>query len=168
MQLRKALKEYNDAIIQYCQISKLPTADPQELEKFQSWLSQPGLGGVYLLGRDRDVWSQGRDLMTLTLSPHTNRFSRFVANKAFPLYHRLRHSTAVCKASPPSQIEFLGYNAGLDGKDIRLSIQVAQFRHGHICRYWHRDIRRCSSHLGFGVHLYRHRLFTTYQLSFFT
>ncbi|KAI1214349.1 uncharacterized protein F4807DRAFT_455989 [Annulohypoxylon truncatum] len=93
LQLRKALEEYNTAIMQYCQLSKLPASDQHELQKLQSWLSETRLGNVYLLGRDHDVWSQGKDLMTLALSPHDNRFSRFVANKALPLYHRLGHST---------------------------------------------------------------------------
>ncbi|KAI1772806.1 hypothetical protein F4818DRAFT_443690 [Hypoxylon cercidicola] len=95
VQLRKVLKKYNDAIIQYCQLSKLPAPDPHELQKLQSWMREPRLGGVYLLGRDHDVWSQGKDLMALASPPHTNRFSKFVANKALPLYHRLRHSTII-------------------------------------------------------------------------
>ncbi|KAI4864619.1 hypothetical protein F4820DRAFT_422899 [Hypoxylon rubiginosum] len=81
--------------MQYCQLSKIPAPDPHELQKLQCWLSEPRLGGVYLLGRDHDVWSQGRDLLALAPPPHANRFSRFVAGRALPLYHRLRHSTTV-------------------------------------------------------------------------
>ncbi|KAI0169611.1 hypothetical protein GGR52DRAFT_475082 [Hypoxylon sp. FL1284] len=96
LELRKVLKEYNNSIIQYCQLSKLSAPDPRELQKLQSWLKEPRLGGgVYLLGRDHDVWSQGRDLVALTSPLHTNRFSRFVAKGALPLYHRLKHSTII-------------------------------------------------------------------------
>ncbi|KAI0556222.1 hypothetical protein F4679DRAFT_24274 [Xylaria curta] len=87
MQLRRVLREYNDAVFQYCQISKIPDPEPHELRKFQSWLREPRLGGVYLLGRDHDTWAQGVDLMSLSPSLHPNRISRFITNKALPVCH---------------------------------------------------------------------------------
>ncbi|KAI0968840.1 hypothetical protein F4678DRAFT_464028 [Xylaria arbuscula] len=85
MQLRRVLREYNDAVFQYCQISKIPDPEPHELRKFQNWLREPRLGGVYLLGRDHDTWAQGVDLMSLSPSLHPNRISKFITNKALPV-----------------------------------------------------------------------------------
>ncbi|ETS76968.1 hypothetical protein PFICI_10842 [Pestalotiopsis fici W106-1] len=91
-QLRKVLKEYNDAVFQYCQISKFPGPEPHELHKFQSWLREPRLGGVYLVGRDHDTWAQGADLMSLSSPLHPNRISRFITNKVLPVYHHFVNS----------------------------------------------------------------------------
>ncbi|KAF7524526.1 hypothetical protein G7054_g11408 [Neopestalotiopsis clavispora] len=96
--LRVVLKEYNDAIVQYCQLSKLTDPEPLEVHKFQSWLREARLGGVYLLGRDRDTWAQGTDLMALSPPRHPNRTSKFIATKALSVYHRIINNVVIDKA----------------------------------------------------------------------
>lgn len=53
----------------------------------QEWLRRPQLGGVYLTGRDRNIWAEGKDLAVLRTNTNVNRFSRWVQDWAVPKYH---------------------------------------------------------------------------------
>ncbi|KAK7914545.1 hypothetical protein PG985_012248 [Apiospora marii] len=87
--LRQRLKEYNEAVMEYCTLSQLPRPPPRDVQKFEEWLTRPRLGAVYLRGRDRNVWARGEDLMWLQRSPHGHRFSGFIARYIIPLYYSI-------------------------------------------------------------------------------
>ncbi|KAL6714050.1 hypothetical protein ACLMJK_008544 [Lecanora helva] len=105
-QLRELLKEYSennlpslgdnsseqtkyDAVLQFHEMSKLSSPKPRELHKLQEWLSRPSLGSVYLTGRDRNIWSDGVDLVSLGKSPPKNQLTSLIAEFLVPTYHKV-------------------------------------------------------------------------------
>ncbi|KAH0834597.1 hypothetical protein FOPE_03745 [Fonsecaea pedrosoi] len=92
LQLRLLLKEYNEAVIQYHQMSEMPKPSTNDLAGLQEWLRRPSLGAVYLTGRDREVWSQGTDLVAIADRPRSNRLRSWIADYLVPALHRIgRH-----------------------------------------------------------------------------
>ena len=55
----------------------------------QRWLRDPDLGAVYLTGRDRNIWTDGEDLMSIMERHHMNALSYGIAEYLVPLYWRL-------------------------------------------------------------------------------
>ncbi|KAK8072282.1 hypothetical protein PG996_005630 [Apiospora saccharicola] len=89
--LRQRLKEYNEAVMEYCTLSsQLPRPPPRDVQMFEEWLTRPSLGAVCLRGRDRNVWARGEDLMCLQRSPHGHRFSGFIARYIVPLSYYIQ------------------------------------------------------------------------------
>lgn len=87
LQLRPRLREYNRAVLQFHQMSQLASPTRRTLCDMQEWLRRPQLGGVYLTGRDRNIWAEGKDLAVLRTNTNVNRFSRWVQDWAVPKYH---------------------------------------------------------------------------------
>ncbi|KAL1627389.1 hypothetical protein SLS54_002314 [Diplodia seriata] len=88
LKIRERLKEYNEAVIQYAQISSLSTPKTRDLHNFQDWMSRPRRGNIQLLGRDRRVWEDGRDLVALRSPERAYPFARWIM-KAVPAFHTL-------------------------------------------------------------------------------
>ncbi|KAK8122226.1 hypothetical protein PG984_010896 [Apiospora sp. TS-2023a] len=112
--LRKRLKEYNKAVVEYCTLSQLPTPLRQDVKKFDDWLKRPTLGSVYLRGRDQGVWARGEDLMCLQRSPHGHRFSGFIARHTLRNRGTQNSTTPPASSSPPSG----SYSANADANGI--------------------------------------------------
>ncbi|KIW81816.1 hypothetical protein Z517_04842 [Fonsecaea pedrosoi CBS 271.37] len=87
LQLRPLLKEYNEAVIQYHQMSEMPKPSTNDLAGLQEWLRRPSLGAIYLTGRDREVWSQGTDLVAIADRPRSNRLRIWIADSLVPTLH---------------------------------------------------------------------------------
>jgi hypothetical protein len=147
------MSEFNffadDAVIQYSQLSKLPGPDPHILDKF---------------GRDRDVWAQGVDLMSLKPPPQSQRLSRSFMNHIVPVYHSIMYSNLVRVVYPAivyfRQI-FLTEPAGAEdwrsllfGYGLLGSIKLNDWRHCHIRPLQDRFIRDLVWH--------NRGIFTTY------
>ncbi|MCJ1465959.1 hypothetical protein MMC07_004578 [Pseudocyphellaria aurata] len=79
-QLRRVLKEYNEAVLQFHQMSKMASPSPHDLHGLQEWLRRPTLGAIYLTGRDRDVWADGVDLISIGERPSTNQITSWIAH----------------------------------------------------------------------------------------
>lgn len=45
------------------------------------------MGSIFLIGRDRNVWKNGQDLIALERRPQGNQFSLWLTDKVTPLYH---------------------------------------------------------------------------------
>ncbi|KAL0259411.1 hypothetical protein SLS55_005147 [Diplodia seriata] len=106
LKIRERLKEYSkrvnysraeacfanaledEAVIQYAQISSLSTPKTRDLHNFQDWMSRPRRGNIQLLGRDRRVWEDGRDLVALRSPERAYPFARWIM-KAVPAFHTL-------------------------------------------------------------------------------
>jgi len=70
-------------------MSKMRSPSPHGLHEMQTWLRRPNLGAVYLTGRDRDIWAQGVDLMSLGGGRLIgDQFTGWFANHLLPKYHR--------------------------------------------------------------------------------
>ncbi|KAK4949757.1 hypothetical protein LTR10_011599 [Elasticomyces elasticus] len=95
LHLRPLLKEYNEAVLLFHQLSKLERPRSYDLNALQDWLRRPTLGGVYLTGRDRDVWFDGTDLMLLAKQSSSNYFTRWLSDSLAPKYY---HATMVVKS----------------------------------------------------------------------
>lgn len=60
----------------------------RDVTALQEWFQRPALGGVYLTGRDRNVWAEGTDLMSLAARQPSNQASSWIGDSLFPRYHR--------------------------------------------------------------------------------
>ncbi|KAF7883702.1 uncharacterized protein EAF02_005622 [Botrytis sinoallii] len=60
---------------------------PKHLAKFQEWMKRPSLGGVFLIGRDRNIWADGKDLVAIQEKVPENIFFELWANTITPIYH---------------------------------------------------------------------------------
>jgi hypothetical protein len=87
-----------DAVLRHHQISLIPRPKPQDLHALQQWLSRPSLGGVYLTGRDRDVWSDGQDLAAIGCPASQTRATAWVAESVLPVIYRAWISVMVSVA----------------------------------------------------------------------
>jgi hypothetical protein len=74
-------------VLQYSQIAKLPEPNPRDLKSLQEWMKRPSMGSVFLIGRDRNVWNYGQDLIALKPSAPGNKFSAWLVDTLTPLYH---------------------------------------------------------------------------------
>jgi hypothetical protein len=45
------------------------------------------MGKVFLLGRDRNIWNDGNDLVALKSRTSSNRFSAWIVDNLTPLFH---------------------------------------------------------------------------------
>lgn len=90
----------DEAVLQYHQISELARPRTRDLGALQDWLRRPTLGGVYLTGRDRNIWADGTDLMLLAKQTSSNRFTRWISDCLAPKYYQamtmIRDRFAVC------------------------------------------------------------------------
>jgi hypothetical protein len=77
----------DDAVLHYSQIAKLPEPKPRDLKSLQEWMKRPSMGSVFLIGRDRNVWNHGQDLIALKPSAPRNKFSSWLVDNLTPLYH---------------------------------------------------------------------------------
>lgn len=67
--LSLTMQSSDDAVLQYHQLSKIPKPNRRTLNSFLEWKSRPNMGDVYLIGRDRNIWDEGEDLMVLKVLP---------------------------------------------------------------------------------------------------
>lgn len=68
-------------------MSKMASPSPHDLHGLQEWLPRPTLRGIYLTGRDRDIWAHGVDLMCLEEWPSKNQLTSWMAYCLVPKYH---------------------------------------------------------------------------------
>lgn len=102
--IREKLKEYSEcnwimikdlpkkriadeAVVLCSEIASLSSPSPRDLAILQEWMQRPTMGSVFLIGRDRNVWSHGQDLIALKGRDSRNRFSNWIVDKLTPLYH---------------------------------------------------------------------------------
>ena len=89
-------------------MSELASPRSRDLVALQDWLRRPTLGGVYLTGRDRNIWAEGTDLMLLAKQAPSNYFTRWISDSLAPMYHH----TAM---SIQTQLVRIKYNASPKG-----------------------------------------------------
>jgi hypothetical protein len=58
-------------------MSKLPPPHPEDLSNLQEWMRHPSMGGVFLIGSDRNVWAEGKDLIAVRANNQTTRSSGY-------------------------------------------------------------------------------------------
>ena len=75
--------------MQYNQISRLPDPSKYDLHALQEWLQRPSLGGVRLLGRDKDIWAHGVDLASIGGHAKSNPLRDWIAESCLPVFHRV-------------------------------------------------------------------------------
>ncbi|KAK8008770.1 hypothetical protein PG991_011321 [Apiospora marii] len=85
----------DEAVVAFCTISQLPKPPNRDVQNFKDWLERPRLGTVYLTGRDHTAWDRGEDLMCLQPSPHSHRFSGFIASYVVPVYYSIHDGLTV-------------------------------------------------------------------------
>jgi hypothetical protein len=76
-------------------MSSIQKPKPRDLHDFQQWLSRPSLGGVYLTGRDRDIWSDGQDLAAIGCPASQTHATAWVAESVLPAIYRVWRSVLV-------------------------------------------------------------------------
>ncbi|EKG11974.1 hypothetical protein MPH_10869 [Macrophomina phaseolina MS6] len=72
----------DEAVIQYSQMAPRLPPKTQDLNELQEWMRRPLRGNVRLLGRDRHVRSDGKDLVALKSPPRMYPFAKWI-------WHRL-------------------------------------------------------------------------------
>ncbi|KAF7898809.1 hypothetical protein EAE99_012344 [Botrytis elliptica] len=87
LKIREKLREYNEAVFLWTQISKSSSPHPKHLAKFQEWMKRPSMGSVFLIGRDRNIWADGKDLVAIQEKVPENIFFELWANTITPIYH---------------------------------------------------------------------------------
>ncbi|KAI0380112.1 hypothetical protein F5Y04DRAFT_282241 [Hypomontagnella monticulosa] len=89
--IRKKLKEYNEALLQQVQISKLDGPNPIDLEFLRSWFERPSMGWFPIRGLDFKAWEQRPEDDLIAVKPRIppDPLSKWITNYVFPLYHRL-------------------------------------------------------------------------------
>ena len=101
--IREKLKEYSrccsmrfetklnqagdEAVLLWSEISKLQSPHPKDLSNLQEWMRRPSMGSVFLVGRDRNVWALGKDLIAVRAKSSDNKVFRLLADTFTPLYH---------------------------------------------------------------------------------
>jgi hypothetical protein len=55
----------DEAVLQYNQMLALSKPQNRNLDNLQEWMRRPTMGRVYLAGLDRNVWSDGSDMIAL-------------------------------------------------------------------------------------------------------
>ncbi|KAK3652931.1 hypothetical protein LTR56_004879 [Elasticomyces elasticus] len=88
LQLRQLMKEYNEAVLHYHQMSVLPSPSPRDKHSLQEWVRWPYLGGISFLGRDREIWTEGRDLVSIGHRPRSNRLHDWISGWLMPAAYR--------------------------------------------------------------------------------
>lgn len=71
----------------FSEIASLSDPLPRNLNILQEWMERPSMGGVFLIGRDRNVWSHGQDLLALKKPASNNKLSAWLVETCTPLYH---------------------------------------------------------------------------------
>jgi hypothetical protein len=71
----------------WSQIANLPPRKESDLRNLQEWMRRPSMGNVLLIGNDRNVWAEGKDLIAIRPRPSDNKVSRLLADTFTPLYH---------------------------------------------------------------------------------
>lgn len=79
-----------DAILQRSMLQQQQEPSPQDLAFLQEWMKRPSMGGVYLTGRDRNVWEDPvhGDLIALKPIQKNSIFSSWVTTKFIRDFHR--------------------------------------------------------------------------------
>ncbi|TEY78284.1 hypothetical protein BOTCAL_0050g00150 [Botryotinia calthae] len=85
--IREKLREYNEAVFLWTQMSKSSSPHPKRLAKFQEWMRRPSMGSVFLIGRDRNVWADGKDLVAIQENAPDSMFFEIWANTITLIYH---------------------------------------------------------------------------------
>ncbi|KAK9788201.1 putative DUF6594 domain-containing protein [Seiridium cardinale] len=91
LDIRKKLKEYNDALAQAAELSKAAVPKSHDLEFLRSWLVRPSMGNFPLLGLDSKSYEPEHmmDLMTFNSRPSPDLFSHWFVDKLVPAWHKV-------------------------------------------------------------------------------
>lgn len=86
-------------------MSKLPDPRNSDLHSFQEWLQRPTLGDVRLVGRDRNIWADGVDLVSIEDGERSYPLTNWIADYLVPIFHRVlgRHYVGHIQLVPTSQ-----------------------------------------------------------------
>ncbi|KAI3316516.1 hypothetical protein HD806DRAFT_517345 [Xylariaceae sp. AK1471] len=63
--LRRLLREYNEALVLYSQISALPVPNPANMEQLTKWIEAPALGNFCIGGDGSSAWGKPSENPTL-------------------------------------------------------------------------------------------------------
>ena len=77
----------DEAVVLYSEMASLSSPSPRDLAILQEWMQRPTMGSVFLIGRDRNVWSHGQDLIALKGRDSSNKFSLWIIDTLTPMYH---------------------------------------------------------------------------------
>ncbi|KAK2813684.1 hypothetical protein FQN50_000082 [Emmonsiellopsis sp. PD_5] len=88
LELRKTLKEYNDAILQQSQLTKLEGASNYNLSVLRDWLTRPEGGNFFLKAWEFNTWKDDKDLMCLNgLQNATDPLTLWIYERVIPWFH---------------------------------------------------------------------------------
>ncbi|KAF2659984.1 hypothetical protein K491DRAFT_124748 [Lophiostoma macrostomum CBS 122681] len=90
LRLREKLYEYNTALLEQVQMSKLNLPNLRDLDFLVRYMKTPSMGNVYLLGPDSDIWENPDlpDLISLNPKQSDNWVSRAVTVVVAGWLHR--------------------------------------------------------------------------------
>ncbi|RYC54083.1 hypothetical protein CHU98_g12126 [Xylaria longipes] len=88
---RDKLKEYNQAMYLQHIIAKFGPPSQQDFKSLQTWMKDPSMGNIYLLGADSGVWDNfdAAELVCLKPNETDSLITRFLTNKLVALYHHI-------------------------------------------------------------------------------
>ncbi|KAI9868138.1 MAG: hypothetical protein M1813_006883 [Trichoglossum hirsutum] len=92
LQIRKLLKEYNDALIQQTAMSSLQKPNKYDRKFLLDWIESPEMGYLQLIGQDCDTWENSNitpDLIALRTRHNEDVFSCWVTDKVIIWFHHL-------------------------------------------------------------------------------
>ncbi|KAI1173336.1 hypothetical protein F4777DRAFT_600714 [Nemania sp. FL0916] len=91
LEARRKLTEYNQAIYLQQIITKLGPPSEQDFKSLKSWMNDPSMGNIYLLGPDSDVWENfdASELVCLKPNRTDSLVTRFLTNKLVTMFHRI-------------------------------------------------------------------------------
>ncbi|KAK2769441.1 hypothetical protein FQN52_005029 [Onygenales sp. PD_12] len=88
LEIRKTLKEYNNAIFQQSQLMKLEGPSSNNLSVLRDWLIRPEGGNLFLKSWEFDTWKYDNDLMCLGgLQNGTDSLTRWIYERVIPWFH---------------------------------------------------------------------------------
>ncbi|KAF2110647.1 hypothetical protein BDV96DRAFT_603728 [Lophiotrema nucula] len=89
LEIRKVLKEYNEALMLQTMLSKQGEILGKDLTFLQDWMKRPTMGFVYLLGADCDIWKTPDKPDLIALKNHEQSLaSRIVGDFVARWWHR--------------------------------------------------------------------------------
>jgi hypothetical protein len=83
------LRLVDEAVFLWSKIGTLPPPNPSDLRNLQEWMRRPSMGNVRLIGNDRNVWVDGKDLIAVRSRSSDNKVFRLLADTFTPLYHHI-------------------------------------------------------------------------------
>jgi hypothetical protein len=70
-------------------MSKVPSPCKNALNALRERMRRPSLGALYLIGRERDIWSQGVDLILIGDVSRTDNLANWTSDAVIPVLYKV-------------------------------------------------------------------------------